>query len=226
MLISGILTYYFLSITPIADLIIFPLENEYSPPYFIINNEYKLSESLKAVDTIVLLNGEFKRAELTFISKFGEGILFRAVEAAQIYKNIVGQNPKIIVSGTSAIDSDSNIAYLVGKFLENIGIPQNNIILEEKSRTTYESAKEIKEILGNKPFLLITSAYHMPRSIFIFRKFGLNPIPAPVDYKAELWGQYSIFDFFPRPKNLEKTNLAFHEYFGLIFYRLRTSLGI
>jgi len=66
--------------------------------------------------------------------------------------------------------------------------------------------------------LLITSAYHMPRAIKTFQKAGLSPIALPTDYQYENF--YTILSFLPQAENLKKSNLAFHEYFGILFYRL------
>jgi len=73
-------------------------------------------------------------------------------------------------------------------------------------------------MVGKEPFFLITSAYHIPRSIETFQKVAMNPIPAPADFKIE--GDYNLLDFFPNAQNLKNTDSAFHEYFGILFYRL------
>jgi len=90
--------------------------------------------------------------------------------------------------------------------------------LEDKSRNTFESVKNIKEILGDEPFFLVTSAYHMERSLREFEKVGTNPIPAPTDFKIKT-EQYTALDWFPDPQNLRNSNLAVHEYFGIVFYK-------
>ena len=91
-------------------------------------------------------------------------------------------------------------------------------ILEAQSRTTFESAKNIKQILGDEPFFLVTSSYHLPRSMEVFQKMGTKPIAAPTDFRKE--ESYDILDFFPSARNLEKSDLALHEYFGILFYRI------
>lgn len=201
----GIILYYFFSITPISDLIILSLENQFK----------NLNQNLESVEYMVLLTGGVKTGDLPLSSKLTESSLFRTIKAVEIYS----QSPKkIIISGVDPITSIS-VAAKIGELMKELGIPEKEIILEENSKNTYQSAIEVKKIIGNKPFGLVTSAYHLPRSIYIFRKIGLNPIPVPADFKAEK--KYNLFDFFPDPENLRKCDLAFHEYFGILYYKLR-----
>ena len=59
----------------------------------------------------------------------------------------------------------------------------------------------------------------MPRSMESFQKMGANPIAAPADFKIK--ESYNILDFFPNAENLRYVDLAFHEYFGILWYRLK-----
>ena len=208
LIIASIIFYYFFSISPVADLVISPLENQYK------NKEQRLSD----VENIVLLIGGVKKGDLPISSKLGESSLFRTVKAVEIYFQ-AEHKPTIIISGSDPISSSSRPAEEIAKFIQSFDIPKENILLEEKSKNTYQSAQEIKKIIGDESFILITSAYHLPRSVYIFRKMGLDPIPVPADFKAE--ENYNILDFFPDPGNLKKCDLAFHEYFGLLYYHLR-----
>jgi len=208
LIIAAIIFYYFFSISPVADLVISPLENQYK------NKEQRLSD----VENIVLLIGGVKKGDLPISSKLGESSLFRTVKAVEIYFQ-AEHKPTIIISGSDPISSSSRPAEEIAKFIQSFNVSKENILLEEKSKNSYQSAKEIKKIIGDESFILITSAYHLPRSVYIFRKMGLDPIPVPADFKAE--ENYNILDFFPDPRNLKKCDLAFHEYFGLLYYHLR-----
>ena len=208
LIIAAIIFYYFFSISPVADLVISPLENQYK------NKEQRLSD----VENIVLLIGGVKKGDLPISSKLGESSLFRTVKAVEIYFQ-AEHKPTIIISGSDPISSSSRPAEEIAKFIQSFNVSKENILLEEKSKNSYQSAKEIKKIIGDESFILITSAYHLPRSVYIFRKMGLDPIPVPADFKAE--ENYNILDFFPDPGNLKKCDLAFHEYFGLLYYHLK-----
>ena len=202
LLIATVLIYYVFSITPIADLILLPLENQCKP-----------LEKTDSVETIVLLTGGLRGIDLPVTSTLGESTLFRTIEAIRIYLK-ADKGTKIIVSGTN------KEAVAIIEFLENFNIPKEDIVLEGESKSTYDSAKTVKDMIKEKPFFLVTSAYHMPRSVYIFKKFEMNPIPAPCDYMVDFQNkELLLLDFFPQPVNLKKVDLAFHEYFGILFYR-------
>lgn len=218
LLIIGFVLYYFFSLTPVADLLLLPLENQYS---VITEN------NIHQADTIVLLLGGKETNDLRASEILR--LWFLKTRALEIRgPTFLNQNArsdlesralfKIIISGSSLFNPQINQAQQVKEFLIQRGVSGKSIILEDKSRTTYESAKNVKELLNDKPFFLITSAYHMKRSMNIFQKAGTSPIPAPADFKAEFI--YNITDLFPHANNLRRVDLAFHEYFGLLYYKL------
>jgi len=194
LIILGILLYYLFSITPVADSIISPLEKQYQPVQ---------KEELNKADKIVLLLGG------------KESDVLRASEVLRLYN----LQSAIIISGRDPLSPKIEEAKEVKEFLTERGISAENIILEDKSRNTFESAKNIKEILDDEPFFLVTSAYHLPRAIETFQKARTNPIPAPADFKIEK--NYDILDFFPDAQNLRNSDIALHEYFGILWYRLK-----
>jgi uncharacterized SAM-binding protein YcdF (DUF218 family) len=101
-----------------------------------------------------------------------------------------------------------------------MGVDPQRLLLESASRTTYENAVLSAQLPGvdkTQPWLLLTSAWHMPRSMATFRKAGWNVTPWPADYRAGLetpWTQYSL------AQGAEKWRTALHEILGLCVYRL------
>ena len=94
------------------------------------------------------------------------------------------------------------------------------MIIEDESKDTKDHPKFIQKIVGNDRFVLVTSASHMPRSIALFKKHGMNPIPAPTDYLVkERQGGISPDMFFPGADGLRKAERVVHEYFGLAWNR-------
>jgi len=207
LLILGLAFYYLFSITPVSDFLIALLENQYP---------YPPPNEIESADVIVVLAGGVKNRDLLLPSALGDSTLFRLSEALKIYF-YKREKPLIIVSGTSPIDRLEKESLFGAKFLESFNIPKDKIIWEVMSGNTFQHAREVKKIIGEKSFLLITSAYHMPRAMRTFQKVGLNPVPLPADYRYENF--YDILSFFPQADNLKKSNLAFHEYFGILFYR-------
>ena len=84
-----------------------------------------------------------------------------------------------------------------------MGIPERDIILETKSRDTKDEAMFIKPIVGNEPFVLVTTASHIPRSMALFKKLGMDPIPSPVGHRVRDRQRPTGFSVFPRTGNLK-----------------------
>jgi uncharacterized SAM-binding protein YcdF (DUF218 family) len=171
---------------PISNLLISPLENQYS----------RLEAIPENVEYILFLGGDKER---------------RAWEVVRLYQQM--PNVTIITSGRSLYDTESE-AFKTARLLQEAGIKKENILMQEEAKDTKEEARAIKKRIGNKPFLLVTSAYHMPRAMKLFQREGANPIAAPGDFNnPKEDGVTSIF----LSESLEKTEQALHEYLGLLW---------
>jgi len=110
----------------------------------------------------------------------------------------------------------------VAAYFNDVGIPTSRLVLEGKARNTQENATFTAEMLGlnhGERWVLVTSAYHMPRAVGIFRKNGFDVIPYPVDYRTR--GAEDLGRLFESlPAGLQRTDLAVKEWAGLIAYRL------
>ena len=90
--------------------------------------------------------------------------------------------------------------------------------MQEEAKTTFEEALWMKKRVGDKPFVLITAGYHMPRAYGLFKKAGLNPIPAPTDFNhPEEYGFFSML----QSVHIRDTEHAWHEYLGLLVYKIQ-----
>jgi uncharacterized SAM-binding protein YcdF (DUF218 family) len=151
----------------------------------------------------------------------------RIVEAAILSRRY--PEAKIAFSG-----GDAGILYPAGSEAEGaetlltaLGVPPDRLILEAKSRDTYENAAFLKEELTRKGelgpgkrWLLITSAYHMPRAIGAFRKAGFEVEAWPVDYRTR--GRADLTRPFDKvSEGLRRVDVATREWFGLLAYWLR-----
>ena len=100
-----------------------------------------------------------------------------------------------------------------------LGVPEDAIAWESVSRNTYENALAVREFLGDKPFVLVTSAFHMLRAMEVFRRLGMSPIPAPCGQRA--LRDYTPYDLVPRAINLWHSAHALREYLAILWYRIR-----
>jgi uncharacterized SAM-binding protein YcdF (DUF218 family) len=111
------------------------------------------------------------------------------------------------------------------------GVPDEAIHLTRVVATTADEAAAVKDYLlhNNPPYntgprvILVTSAYHMSRAAFLFRKAKVDFVPFPVDYHADLW-EWKLENFLPKSSALAETEKWLREVYGILYYRI-TSLG-
>jgi uncharacterized SAM-binding protein YcdF (DUF218 family) len=110
------------------------------------------------------------------------------------------------------------------KFFLDQGVRSENLILENQSRNTFENVKYSKDIISNYKgtWGLITSANHMPRSYYVFKRHGLILEPIGVDYKT---GTSPIFWInFDIEKGLANWKLIIHEIVGIFYYKITSKI--
>lgn len=131
---------------------------------------------------------------------------------------------RIVFSGGSGnlIMNSVSEAPIAGRLLHEFGIEPSRITLEPGSRTTDENASFTRALVAPKPgerWLLVTSAFHMPRSVAVFRAAGFDVEPYPVDYRTRGWRDAALpFDLLSG--GLARADVVAHEWTGLIVYWL------
>lgn len=131
---------------------------------------------------------------------------------------------KLVYTGGTGniIYQDGGAASVAEKLMLDLGFDASRLILEKRSRNTFENAVFTRELVKPQPgetWVLITSAFHMPRAIGTFRKAGWTVIAWPVDYRTRKDGAEWQF-FFNAVTHLEIANLAVKEWIGLLAYRI------
>ena len=186
-----------------------------------LESDFQIPQNVKG-DVIVLLGG----GSIDRVPDFsGYGIptdrmIGRIVTAVRLQKYL---NIPIIVSGGKADKSRSSEALIAKRFLVDLGVEEGQIVIEEKSRDTYENAKYTREIClrnGYKNPILVTSASHLKRSLLSFRKIGIDMVPYPANFKSKGVKNYQLYSYLPRSGSLMITSDALHEYLGILFYNL------
>ena len=197
-----------------------------------LEREYLPSKNVPQAEAIVVLGGATRNNEspriLPDMSERGDRLLY----AVKLYKD--GAAPLILLTGGRIqwFKGESSEAESMAAIMEIMGVPRNAILLESRSLNTYENAVYTKEILDRRNIervLLVTSAAHMPRSLAIFKKQGIDAIPAPADIlvsdrnlvESTFSTQSRILSFFPNTESLDRTTQAIKEYIGTFIYRLR-----
>ena len=142
--------------------------------------------------------------------------------AIQLYKT--GIIKKILVSGGNGqlINEGYLEANWSEQFLLKIGIPKKDILIENKSRNTYENAKYTSELLADNTgnLLLITSSWHMKRADLCFQKFNLNCDKFPTDYTIKDKKFNLNYLILPTAKTYEKWETIIKEWVGFFVYKI------
>lgn len=206
-LILALLTLLTFSLHPIPNIMINRLESQYPTLAIMPAN---------AAAIVVLGGGVRGNTESPPNTQLSSASLSRLIEAFRLYHQ--QPNSKIILSGGRVYGSVSE-----SKTMRNLalvlGIPTKDLMIENGSRDTYHEALYLKPILTHQTFVLVTSAYHMPRAIALFKKQGMHPIAAPTQFIAKQ-NSYTIKYYLPNATNLIISDIAIHEYLGLLFARI------
>ncbi|MCF8041884.1 MAG: YdcF family protein [Desulfarculaceae bacterium] len=177
--------------------------------------------SAKGVSDIVVLAGGYGLGETTAADRLGPRTLKRLLEGVRLWRGMPGA--KLVLSGGN-IDGESSEAHAMTAMALELGVPKEAIVSENASWDTEDQAELLKQRLDGRPFALVTSAIHMPRSMAWFRGYGLNPVAAPCDFRTKDM-RLDFFSFLPSVSALEGCEDAVHEYLGLIWQRLKQALG-
>jgi uncharacterized SAM-binding protein YcdF (DUF218 family) len=218
---AGILFLLFL-FSPLAQYLMLGLERQY-PPLLVPPISPK-------VDCIVMLAGYAEEIPgVPITSNVSEQTQCTLSEGLRLYRLLPGT--KLITSGGIARTEDRPVAASMADFLKQMGIPAEALIAEGKSRTTYENLVEVKKIIGSRPFILVAQGCDLKRAVAVANKLQMKAIPAP----AGLWtaqhhppgmsfskkiGDFLVSFSHPSLANLTRIQWAYHEYIGLLWYRL------
>ena len=194
------LLLYIISIEPFKDFLIRPLENDYEVP-----------QNPQGDVIVVLGGGAYESGHLKGSSHK------RTVAGFVLHKNL---GVPVILSGGRA---QGNIpeSLIMKELLLKLGVEERFIYTDEKSRDTFENGMYVKEFcrtLGCKRIILVTSAFHMSRSVYVFEGLGLSVVPYPVDFRYD--GKYTVYSYFPKYGAFYDSVIAVREYIGRLYYRL------
>ena len=182
----------------------------------------ELEANRPAPDGMVVLGGAI---DPELVATRGTADINEAAERLIVVPALARQYPnaRIIYSGGNGrLVGGGNEAQFAGQLLESLGVAKDRLSLESQSRNTAENAVFSKRIASPKPgerWLLITSAYHMPRAVGAFREAGFDVEPYPVDYRTS--GRSDLLrPFLDAAAGLRRTDTAAREWVGLLAYRL------
>jgi uncharacterized SAM-binding protein YcdF (DUF218 family) len=206
--------------------------------FFIFSNSFIFSEVARKWEVSATKYEDLKKHELAIV--LGGSTVYdaqlkrmqannsidRVLQALELYhKGYVG---KILFTGGagSLLYPDMKEGLYIQEYLLNIGFPAEDLIIESKSRNTIENAEFTKNLLEqmhwwkNQEFLLITSGYHMPRSLKVFENLGMQPVSYSVSRFAGERRYDPAFLLIPNAEVLKNWELLIHEWIGISVYYL------
>ena len=206
---SALAWFWFWSMPIVGNWLALPLEEDYP---------VQSTENMPEADAIVLLGGGVWGATNYPYAMLKDGA-DRAWHAARLWK--AGKAPIIIPSNVDAELCDINL-------LVDLGVPCEAVVLENKAVNTEENAKFVRDILAAKntkcaKVLLVTSACHMKRSLYMFQKYApeIECIPAATDYQTLPWKDepFKWRHLLPDIGAFARNNAFIHEYIGYYGYK-------
>jgi uncharacterized SAM-binding protein YcdF (DUF218 family) len=209
LVLGGIVGLAVLGFSPVPKLLLRPLEERLPRP-----------PDTRPVAGLVVLGGiSWARGEVT-LSSTGTRIL-AGIRLAQEHPHSTvafsGGNPTI---GGSEAETEARAAAML---LAAAGIARDRVVLENRSRNTWENALFTRDLVrprAGQRWLLVTSAFHMPRAIGAFRAVGLELEPHPVDFRTERERRTDLVPFGHAADGLALAGIAIREWVGLAVYYL------
>jgi uncharacterized SAM-binding protein YcdF (DUF218 family) len=211
LLVASVALLAICGFSPLGNLLLYPLEQRF-PPWDAVRG---------APDGIIVLGASMEaRISAARGTPVVRNAPDRIIAAAALAKRY--PNARIVFSGGSGslISDDAREADFAGAVFESLGIAKSRLIMERRSRNTQENAEFSKALVAPKDgerWLLVTSAFHMPRSVGLFRKAGFAVEPYPVDWwvggRRDLWAFSNV-----AVEGLERTDIAVREWIGLAAY--------
>nr|WP_210340313.1 YdcF family protein [Microvirga splendida] len=200
-----------LGLLPVASYILLPLEERFAP----------FRDDGRSVDGIILLGGAVEAADSkargSLVANESAERVLDTTQLAHRYPNA-----RILISGGggTVFGDGAAEAPIIADYFKSIGIDPARILVEDRSRTTAENgvySKELARPAEGERWLLVTSAWHMPRAVGVFEKVGFPVTPYPVDFRtgggSRVHGPFAFIS-----EGLRRLDIGAKEWAGLIAY--------
>jgi uncharacterized SAM-binding protein YcdF (DUF218 family) len=199
-------------VLPVDDWLMIPLENRFPA----------VDVAAGPVDGVIVLGGGLDPG---LSAARGQYVLSDAASRLVYFQILAKTHPeaKLIFSGGSGdlFDQEHREAPFVPGLVRDMGLDPGRVVFEGSSRNTFENAlfsKELVKPATGERWLLVTSAYHMPRAVAVFRAAGWDVVAFPVGFRTAGYVSLDILASFA--EKLRAVDIAWHEWVGLAAYRV------
>lgn len=198
--------------TPLIPVIIInSLEDRYEPL------AVEGLQDREAVYHIIVLGGGHGFDErLPANSLLSHNALGRLVEGMRLHRRL--PNSKLVLSGSTSTPGKTTQAEMLQQTASMLGVEKNSILTQKEPVNTWQEAEIYAKHYGNTyPVILVTSATHMSRAMMSFKKFGVDPIPSPTNYR--LLGSWKRkWLGMPSKSNIEHFHVGISSYAAMFYY--------
>jgi uncharacterized SAM-binding protein YcdF (DUF218 family) len=207
---AGAVIAYLASTSLVGTALLAPLERQYPA--------FEPIQALGVRDIVVLGSGYEPHDHVPVTGALDADGVARIVEGVRLARS--RPDARLLVSG-GAPPGFTPGALGYTQLATELGIQRSALIVMDRALDTDQEARDVVALLGHSPFILVTSAYHMPRAMRLMRRAGGNPVPAPTGQIVHSQHRTERFGLIPGSRGLHRTETALHEYLGLVAVSLR-----
>lgn len=203
LLVIALAGYLVFASGPVAFLLLSHLEYQISPA--------TAFERVEVGKIVILAAYAESDQAIPLSARVSSASAFRVLEGLSLFQSV--PDAMLILSG------EGEVPAIMRDVLVASGVPPERILVDATSSNTFESANHLLPLLGSAPFLLVTSAGHMPRAVGVFAKAGTAPRPVPTHYLSRR--NWLAIQYLPSPMHLGYSDLAVSEYIAMFWYQLK-----
>ena len=213
-LLLAFIWFIIISTPFVPNLLVRNLEKEY--PVVSLEN---IKSAGSGVNILVLGAGHTADERLPATAQLSLAELGRLVEGIRIHRQIPGSR---LITSANEGSQETPQAVVAANAALLLGVKESAVEMQCKPYNTKSEAQEYKRLFGDTAQLvLVTSAIHMPRAMYLFQRAGLNPVAAPTNFAVKQGGKKGIGNWVPSSENIRKMERAIHEYAGLLWEKVR-----
>ncbi|HEY0705788.1 MAG TPA: ElyC/SanA/YdcF family protein [Polyangia bacterium] len=168
---------------------------------------------------LVLGGGEIVDPRVPANDQLSDSALSRLIEGIRLMREV--PDSRLLLSGGVVSRSGGSHADRMRAVALSLGVDDARIEIDRSAWDTEQEAANLARKIGKEPFFLVTSAFHMPRAMGLFRHAGTSPIAAPTHHVTIDEPGVSLLEFFPNPGSLSTLQWGLHESLGLLWSKLR-----
>jgi uncharacterized SAM-binding protein YcdF (DUF218 family) len=218
LLITGAVLLMLLSNKLISRWLIRPLETHYPAIPEMLAGRTPPPDLAACRYVVVMGGGNGYGGGVSANNLLSTSAISRVAEAVRILR--VLPEAKMIVSGPATGKRESH-ATVLARAAQSLGIDADRVMYIDNARDTEDESHAVAQLAGGAPVALVTSAWHMPRSIALFRNAGVKAVACPADYRSHADDPFGIDDLFWDVHALERSTFAVRERIGFLWIWLR-----